>query len=392
MRTRKKQHIDQDVYTAALDRIRYLYKRFDHLVVSFSGGKDSTALLNVTIEVARELNRLPVHAVFVDEEAIHPPTVEYVNRVRNHPDVRLDWYCIPVKHRNACSNEYPFWYCWELGKEAIWCRPMPEGAITSCPHFRMGDSFQEWMPRIFPKELGNVCVLTGIRTQESMRRYRVIAQKKNDAFITAGAENGNSFRAFPIYDWSSEDVWKLIELKGYDYNRTYDVFNLTALHGRLLTQRVCPPYGEEPLRGLWVYAECWPELWHKMLYRVPGVATAWRYANTELYSNHEKPEHLTWRQALDVALESYTEPEYRNIVTENINALIRQHYTKTPDGVPDDMAHPLSGVSWKFLYKIAVKGDFKGRQAGNASNEGDKSLKKMGMTLSEARARYGRVG
>jgi len=391
VRTRKKSHTDQNVYTAALERIRYLYKRFDHIVVSFSGGKDSTAVLNLTIEVARELNRLPVHTVFVDEEAIHPPTVEYVERVRHNPDVRLDWYCLPVQHRNACSNEQPFWYCWHPEEKHLWVRQMPEGAITSCPHFKWGDSFQDWMPRIFPKSMGTVGVLTGIRTQESMRRYRVIAQKKNDAYITAGAENGNCYRAHPIYDWSSEDVWKLVQVKGLDYNHTYDVFNRTSLHGKLLTQRVCPPYGEEPLRGLWVYAECWPDMWHKMVDRVPGVATAWRYANTELYSNWTKPSSMSWKQATEMVLQSYTDPEYRNMVADAVNDLVRQHYKKTPLPISDEDTNPLTGVSWKFLYKIAVKGDFKKRQAGNVTNEGDKKLRKIGMTLAEARRQYGRA-
>jgi len=78
---RKKKNIDIDVYTKTIERINYLYDRFDNIVVSFSGGKDSTAVLNCTIEVARKRNKLPVKAVFFDEEAIHPPTIEYVDRV-----------------------------------------------------------------------------------------------------------------------------------------------------------------------------------------------------------------------------------------------------------------------------------------------------------------------
>lgn len=387
---RKKKFTELNVYEAALERIRYCYKRFDHVVVSFSGGKDSTAVLNLTIEVARELGRLPVHAIFVDEEAIHPPTVEYVERVRDHPDVRLDWYCLPVKHRNACSNEQPFWYCWHPDEKHLWVREMPPFALTEHQAFKFGDSFQEWMPRIFPNEMGSVCVLTGIRTQESLRRFRVIASKKNDAFVTSKAEGGNSYRGFPIYDWSSEDVWKLVEVKGYDYNRTYDIFNRTDMYNRLLTQRVCPPYGEEPLRGLWVYAECFPEMWHKMLFRVKGVATAWRYANTELYSNWEKPENMTWQNYCHMVLETYTEPEYRNMVANNINDQIRLHYRKTDDPIRDEDPHPLSGCSWRFLAKLAIKGDFKGRQRQQMISEGEKALKRLGLTLEQAQQLYGK--
>lgn len=388
---RKKKYLSTNVYEAALERIRYCYKRFDNVVVSFSGGKDSTAVLNLTIEVARELNRLPVHAIFVDEEAIHPPTVEYVERVRHLADVRLDWYCLPVKHRNACSNEQPFWYCWHPDERELWVRELPKWGITEHPEFRLGDSFQEWMPKIFPTSMGSVVVLNGIRTQESLRRYRVIASKKNDAFLTSSAEHGNSYRGFPIYDWSSEDVWRLVHEKGYDYNRTYDVFNKTRLYNRLLTQRVCPPFGEEPLRGLWVYAECFPELWHKMLNRVKGVGTAWRYSNTELYSNWEKPDNLSWEQYAWMVCETYTEPEYRHAVEDNIRSMVKAHFKKTNDPVPDEETHPLTGCSWKWLAKLAIKGDFKGRQAQNMANEGLKALTKMGITLEQAYERYGKT-
>lgn len=387
---RTKKYREDNVYQAALERIRYFYKRFDNVVVSFSGGKDSTAVLNLTIEVARELHRLPVHAIFVDEEAIHPTTVEYVERVRQQPEVRLDWYCLPVKHRNACSNEQPFWYCWNPSERDLWVREMPPFALTEHPAFQFEDTFQDWMPKMFPSSIGSVCILTGIRTQESLRRFRVIATKKNDSFVTSKAEHNNSYRAFPIYDWSSEDVWKLVHDKGFDYNRTYDIFNKTKLYNKLLTQRVCPPFGEEPLRGLWVYAECFPELWHKMLNRVKGVSTAWRYANTELYSNWSKPENLTWQQYCKMVLETYTEPEYRNMVAENINSMIRGHFNKTDDPIRDEEAHPLSGCSWKFLAKLAIKGDFKGRQKQQMVDEGLKQLRKLGLTLEEATDLYGK--
>ena len=75
--------------------------------------------------------------------------------------------------------------------------------------------------------------------------------EENDAFI---GNTGNAFFGYPIYDWSSVDVWKLINEYHYDYNKTYDIFNRTDLYNKLLTQRVCPPYGEEPLRGLSLFS------------------------------------------------------------------------------------------------------------------------------------------
>ena len=48
----KKRDIDKDVYTLALERINRTYDIFDNVVVMFSGGKDSTVCLNLTLQVA----------------------------------------------------------------------------------------------------------------------------------------------------------------------------------------------------------------------------------------------------------------------------------------------------------------------------------------------------
>lgn len=379
---RKKKICEQSVYDAAIERINYLYDLYDDVQVSFSGGKDSTAVLHLALEVARKRNRLPVRAIFFDEEAIHPTTIEYVERVRQNPDVKLEWYCLPVKHRNACSNEEPFWYCWDPRKSSLWVRPLPAGAICEHPDFAFGESFQDFCPRLVPP---NTVLCQGIRTQESLRRYRVIAMKKNDAFL---GRTGTMASAYPIYDWSSEDVWRLVHDKGIDYNRTYDIFNKTRMYGDFLKQRVCPPFGEEPLRGLWIYSECFPEMWHKMLMRVPGVATAWRYANTELYSNTEKPENLTWQQYMALVLESYTELEIRNKVKQNINDCIRAHYAATTMRITDDEPHPITGLSYKFLAQIAIKGDLKNRQRTRLFDLSKKAREKLGITLEQAQQQY----
>ena len=66
----RKQTLDDNVYTLALERIHRTYDLFDQVAVSFSGGKDSTAALMLTLQVAGERDRLPLDVVFFDEEAI----------------------------------------------------------------------------------------------------------------------------------------------------------------------------------------------------------------------------------------------------------------------------------------------------------------------------------
>lgn len=44
----------QNVYEAGLERIRFIFDEFPEVIVSFSGGKDSTNVLNLALKVAKE--------------------------------------------------------------------------------------------------------------------------------------------------------------------------------------------------------------------------------------------------------------------------------------------------------------------------------------------------
>lgn len=49
-----------DVLTAAKDRIRYAYENEPNVLVATSGGKDSTVVLELAIEIARPLGTMRI--------------------------------------------------------------------------------------------------------------------------------------------------------------------------------------------------------------------------------------------------------------------------------------------------------------------------------------------
>ena len=48
-----KQYLDKNVYEATEERLDYLFREFDNIYVSFSGGKDSGLLLNLVLDFKR---------------------------------------------------------------------------------------------------------------------------------------------------------------------------------------------------------------------------------------------------------------------------------------------------------------------------------------------------
>ena len=104
-------YTDQSVYDAALDRLRYVFSEFDNIVVDFSGGKDSTVVLNLALDLLGSMERLPCPVLFIDEEANFDCVIDYVDRVMRDPRIKPYWLQIPLRSFNATSNTDRFLKC-----------------------------------------------------------------------------------------------------------------------------------------------------------------------------------------------------------------------------------------------------------------------------------------
>ena len=98
-----------NVYEAAQQRIAYIFDEFEHVMVSFSGGKDSGVVLNMAIDEARRRGRR-ISVWFIDLEAWYKKTIEFIERmIQDNSDV-VDpyWVCLPMKSDNSLSYFEPF--------------------------------------------------------------------------------------------------------------------------------------------------------------------------------------------------------------------------------------------------------------------------------------------
>ena len=73
---------DKNVFEASLERIEYAFDNFDNLCVSFSGGKDSTLMIQLVDMIAKKKNK-QFDVLFIDMEAQYLMTIEHINSLKN---------------------------------------------------------------------------------------------------------------------------------------------------------------------------------------------------------------------------------------------------------------------------------------------------------------------
>lgn len=98
-------YLENNVFDEALNRIRYIFDEFDDVIVSMSGGKDSTVVFHLALMVAKEKNRLPLKVFWLDQEAEWQSTVDYMDCIMRMPEVKPYWFQVPFDFTNGVSPQ-----------------------------------------------------------------------------------------------------------------------------------------------------------------------------------------------------------------------------------------------------------------------------------------------
>lgn len=311
-----------NVYEAAVSRIEYIFDEFDDIYISFSGGKDSGTTFNLMVDIAKKKGK-KFSVLYVDMEGMYKNTIDFVTDMINTNREYLNdvhWVCLPFYGDNANSNIEPIWKFWDSEKQDLWIREMPkEDYIINLDNYksvfgnelsldmRFGQ-FVSWYGAWRVKKYGKTANLMGIRTQESLNRWRAVhadrVAKYNGKKFTVDNKNG-VVNVYPIYDWQVEDIWRYSGKFEKKYNKTYDLFYRAGV--TLSKMRIDEPFGVEERNGIKLWKELEPETWGKMVERVKGVNLSQLGLGTQAVGNIKKmklPKGHTWKSYLEFLLDT----------------------------------------------------------------------------------------
>jgi predicted phosphoadenosine phosphosulfate sulfurtransferase len=365
-----------DVLTAARERVRYVFDHFEAIYVSFSAGKDSSVMFHLVMDEAIRRGRR-VGVLLIDLEAQYNLTIKHAEQMfdlyAEHIDVY--WVCLPIKLRNSVSNYEPVWCAWDPERKEDWVRPMPKRlGVISDPAF-----FDFFEPRMEFEEFIELfaawyakgrltAAFIGIRTDESLNRYRTIAVwdkgmhfgKRWTTEVCPGVYN-----VYPIYDWHVSDIWKFHAMHpDRPHNEVYDRMHLAGLTPHQM--RLCQPYGDDQKRGLWLYHIIEPQTWGKLIARVNGANSGALYieekGNVSGYNKITLPPGHTWKS-------------FSNLLLATMPEVTREHYLKRfrswlkgwhdrgyrngiPDVAPRELEKKYWAPSWRRIAKCLLRNDW----------------------------------
>ncbi|MDJ0575268.1 MAG: DNA phosphorothioation system sulfurtransferase DndC [Xenococcaceae cyanobacterium MO_234.B1] len=190
--------------------IQELYCQDDiPFVVGWSGGKDSTCVLqliwNAIAELSVEKRHKTIHVISNDTLVENPIVTAWVNSSLKNMELAATKQQMPIKtHLTFPEVKYRFWTCL-IGKGY----PAPRNRFRWCTErlkIMPADSFIRQVIR----KSGEVILVLGTRKAESARRAANMAKHREWRVrdrLNTNPNRPNSFIYVPIEDWITDEVW-----------------------------------------------------------------------------------------------------------------------------------------------------------------------------------------
>lgn len=364
---RRAGNLDIDVVEAARQRLINTFSNGLPVYVSISGGKDSVVLAHLVWQLIREgkVDPKQVIVVYIDEEAVFDSLLEVVETWRRRfllegiADFR--WYALEFRHfsnYNHLEDNDESFFCWDREKRDVWIREKPSHAITYHPEFRdREDTYQEFMNRINRDGIQ----VAGLRTEESHRR--------NIAMSARLTNNRQMMK--PIFDWSTNDVWRYIRDHDLEFPSAYIDLYRCGMTKREL--RLSMFFASTVSKRMMMINQFIPGFMEKVTRREPNAYLAALYWDTEMFTkasvgdSRRKPEKEGatgveegpanvdpldyWRKQAIALIRSY----------DGDTTLGRGVRFKTAQRIVLEVGDGLEVKDWRELYSRLKAGDADGR-------------------------------
>jgi predicted phosphoadenosine phosphosulfate sulfurtransferase len=207
--------------------------------------------------------------------------------------------------------------------------------------------------------------LVGIRTGESLNRWRTIAAGRKrclDGHTWTSWMGDALYNVYPIYDWRTEDIWRYHgRYPDKQHNPLYDRMYQAGL--TINQMRICQPYGDDQRKGLWLFQIIEPETWGRVVARVNGANQGALYAqetgNILGVGSVTLPPGHTWESFSRLLLDSMP-PSMRDHYEDKIAVFLHWYAERGyPAGIPDDgPANDRTRPSWKRICKALLRNDY----------------------------------
>lgn len=314
-----KKFLGINVYDATQERLKIIFQEFEKIYVSFSGGKDSGVMLNLCIDYIRKnCPEKKIGVMVLDNEANYEYSLKFMHGVleKNLDILDVYWCCLPITLPCTVSSYATEWQCWGEKDKDRWVRPMSKQPYIvnlqnhkfpffkeNMPYDEFWDEFADWY-----SEGKKTACLIGIRTAESLNRYRAIMENRkqmvNGLCWTKKKTNNELpvYNCYPIYDWNTEDIWISNAKFGWDYNELYNVFYMAGL--TVHQMRVASPFMSESKSSLNLYRIIDPHVWQTLCMRVQGANFAATYGKQLNYHSFKLPPGHTWKSFVKFLLDT----------------------------------------------------------------------------------------
>lgn len=363
-----KKLLSANVLEAAQDRISKVFDEFDKISLSFSGGKDSSVMFHLVADEARRRGRR-FSVMFLDWEIQFQLTIDHVAEMfAEYADVvDVHWVALPIVTSNAASMFEPEWTAWDRAKTHV--RTPPEIAITDPGFFDFYNepmTFEEFVPSYNRWVAGGercACFI-GLRTQESLNRWRSINHKTKDRYNGLGYTtrvHGECWNFYPLYDWKTDDIWLYNGRFKKAYNKLYDRMHQAGIPAN--SMRICEYFSEQSKHSLYLFHVIEPKTWAKILGRVNGANFASMATNEKgRFSGEGKlslPAGQSWKSYVELLLGSMpssTAEHYRNKFAVWIK-WYQDRGIEISDELPDDLVG-VDKPSWRRIASVILRGDY----------------------------------